>query len=379
MAETKRDYYEVLGVDKSATESQIKKAYLSKAKQYHPDVNPGNKEAEQKFKEVNEAYSILSDAEKRGQYDRFGHAAFEQGGAGGGGGFGGFGDFDFGDIFSSFFGGGGGGARRQNAPTRGQDVGVRVSLTFEEAVFGCKKEVSYNRIETCSECDGSGAEKGTSVETCSTCRGSGRVTVSQRTMLGMMQTQQTCDRCRGRGKIVTTPCKNCRGTGHVKLTRKIEVNIPAGIDHGQRVVLRGQGSAGKNGGAPGDLVIEVRVSGHSLFERDGNNLYCEIPIAFTEAALGADIEIPTLEGKQSYHIPDGTQTGTAFTLRGKGVPDVNTGRRGDLILTVHVEVPRNLNADQKKLLREFAGLQGDQNNSQKTGFLKKLFDRFDKK
>ncbi|MBP5209927.1 MAG: molecular chaperone DnaJ [Clostridia bacterium] len=375
----KRDYYEVLGVSKNASEDDLKKAYRTLAKKYHPDMNPGDKEAEQRFKEVNEAYGVLSDPDKRAKYDRYGHDAFSpgEGGFGGGGFGGGFGGFDFGDIFSSFFGGGG--SSRPNAPRDGDDEAVRVTLSFKEAVFGCKKEVSYNRVETCADCSGSGAERGSKVETCKSCGGSGRVTVQQRTPLGVMQTQRTCDACRGRGRIITSPCRNCRGSGYVKVTKKLDVTIPAGIDNGQRIVLRGQGSAGRNGGRPGDLIIEVRVHADSIFERDGDNLYCEIPVAFTDAALGADIEIPTLEGKQTYHIPDGTQTGTAFTLRGKGVPNVNSKRRGDLIITVNVEVPRNLSADQKKILAEFARSCGEQNNAKRAGFLKKLFDRFNTK
>ena len=374
----KRDYYEVLGLQKNATESEIKKAYLGMAKKYHPDKNPGDKEAEAKFKEANEAYSILSDADKRSQYDQFGHSAFEAGGGAGAGGFGGFGGggFDFGDIFSSFFGGGGASsARRQNMPIEGDDVYTRITLTFEEAVFGCKKDITFNRVEACGDCEGSGAQKGSKVDTCAQCHGTGRVTVQQRTMLGMMQTQQTCSACRGKGKIILSPCKNCKGAGYVKLTKNMTVTIPEGIGEGQRVVLRGQGSAGRNGGANGDLVIEVHIRPHAFFEREGNHIYCDIPISFTEAALGADIEIPTLEGKQSYHIPDGTQPGTAFTLRGKGVPDLHSKRRGDLIITVNVEVPKNLSSEQKKILQEFAKASGKEASDKRSGFLKKLFDR----
>lgn len=374
MADSKRDYYEVLGVSKTASEDELKKAYRTLAKKYHPDMNPGDKDAEQHFKEVNEAYAVLSDKEKRAQYDRFGHDAFTQGGGGGaGGGFGGFGGFDFGDIFSSFFGGGG--ASRANAPVEGDDEVARIVLSFEEAVFGCKKEVTYNRVEACGDCGGSGAEKGTRAETCSRCGGRGTVTLQQRTALGMMQTSRPCDACRGRGKVINTPCHNCRGSGYVKLTKKLDVTIPAGIDNGQRIVLRGQGSAGRNGGPSGDLIIEVRVRPHAFFERDGDNLYCEVPITFVEAALGADIEIPTLEGKESYHIPDGTQTGTSFTLRGRGVANVNTKRKGNLIITVNVEVPKNLTSEQKRILNEFAKSCGDQNNTKRAGFLKKLIDR----
>ena len=373
MAE-KQDYYQTLGVEKNASEDDIKRAYRKLAKKYHPDMNPGNAEAEQKFKEVNEAYGILSDAEKRSQYDQFGHAAFEAGGAGGGAGFGGFGGFDFGDIFSSFFGGGGGGGRR-NGPIDGEDIGARITIDFTEAVFGCKKEVSYGRIESCADCNGSGAAPGTSPERCSTCNGMGQVTVQQRTPLGIMQSSRPCSACRGTGKFVKTPCKNCRGTGKVKITKKIEVSVPAGIDDGQRIALRGQGHAGSNGGAYGDLFIEIAIRPHPIFERRGNHVFCEIPITFTDAALGAEIDVPLLDGQtEKYKIPEGTQTGTSFTLRGKGIAAVNNpSRKGDLTFTVIVEVPRNLNAEQKDLLTRFAESCGEANNTKKSGFFKKLF------
>ncbi len=374
MAE-KQDYYKVLGVERGASEDDIKRAYKKLAKKYHPDLNPGNAEAEEKFKEVNEAYGILSDAEKRSQYDQFGHAAFEPGGGGGGAGFGGFGGFDFGDIFSSFFGGGS--SARRNGPIDGDDVGLRLTIDFKEAVFGCKKEISYNRIEACGDCKGSGAEKGSTPERCSTCRGTGQVTVQQRTPLGMMQSSRPCSACHGTGKIIKNPCKNCRGTGKVKITKKIEVSIPAGIDDGQRIALRGEGHAGSNGGVYGDLLIEISIRPHPVFERRGNHVYCEIPITFTDAALGADIDIPLLDGTtEKYKIPEGTQTGTAFTLRGKGVPSINSpSRKGDLVFTVIVEVPRNLSSEQKELLTKFAETCGDNNNAKKTGFFKKLFNK----
>ena len=376
----KRDYYEVLGVGKQATSDEIKKAYRVLAKKYHPDMNPGDKEAEVKFKEANEAYEVLSDAEKRQKYDQYGHAAFDPS-MGGGSGFGGFGggfgaDFDFGDIFSSFFGGGGSSRSRANMPQDGEDIATSVTISFEEAVFGCKKEISFQRVEACSDCSGSGAEKGTKAESCQTCRGTGRVTVQQQTMLGYMQTQRACQDCRGTGKIIKNPCKNCNGKGFVKINKKLDVTIPAGIDSMQRIILRGQGSAGRNGGAAGDLIIEVRVRADKVFTRDGSNVYCEIPISFSEAALGAEIDIPILGGgTEKYHIPEGTQTGTSFTLKGKGIPSVNTKRKGDLIVTVVVETPKNLTAEQKKLIQEFSASLGEKNTGKKSSFFKKIFDK----
>ena len=374
----KRDYYEVLGVSKSASADEIKKAYRSLAKKYHPDMNPGDKEAEVKFKEVNEAYDVLSDTDKRQKYDQFGHAAFDPSMGGGGSGFGGFGGFggdgfDFGDIFSSFFGGGGSSSSRsrRNMPIEGEDVVVRITLTFDEAVFGCKKEINFARVEGCPECGATGAEKGTNAETCSACGGRGQVTVQQQTMLGYMQTQRACQNCRGTGKIIKTPCKNCNGKAYIRINKKIEVTVPAGIDSMQRIVLRGQGSAGRNGGSAGDLIIEVRVKEHPVFQRSGNNVYCTIPISFTEAALGAEIEIPVLGDKtETYNIPEGTQTGTVFTLRGKGIPDVNSKRKGDLLLTVTVETPKNLNSEQKKLLKQLSDSLGEKNVGKKRKFFK---------
>ena len=378
MADNKRDYYEVLGVNKSATEDEIKKAYRSLAKKYHPDMNPGDKEAEVKFKEVNEAYAVLSDSEKRSKYDRFGHDAFDPASGGSGfGGFGGFGgvDFDFGDIFSSFFGGGSGSSRsRANAPVEGDDIAARVSVTFEEAAFGCKKEVNFARIENCPDCHGSGAEHEGDIERCPECNGRGTVNVRQQTLLGYMQTQRTCQRCTGRGKIIKSPCKNCNGKGRVRINKKLEVNIPSGIDDRQNIILRNQGSAGLNGGPNGDLIIEVRVKEDKIFERQGNNIYCEVPISFTEATLGAEIDIPVLgAGTEKYKIPEGTQSGTDFTLRNKGIPDINTKRRGDLIFKVAVETPKNLNSKQKELLRAFAESIGETANSKKNRPFKKFF------
>ena len=322
MAETKRDYYEVLGVDKSADENTIKKAYRTLAKKYHPDMNPGDKEAEAKFKEVNEAYDVLSDPDKKAKYDQYGHAAFDPSsgmGGGGFGGFGGFGDFgfDINDIFSSFFGGSS--SSRRNGPIRGESVNVRMTLTFEEAFFGCKKEVKYRKAQKCSECGGSGAEKGTSPKTCTACGGSGQVRVQTRTPFGIMQSSKTCETCRGTGKIIEKKCPKCSGNGIEVISKTLEVNIPAGIDDGQSIALRGQGNDGLNGGSAGDLNIIISVRPHPVFERDGYDLYCEIPITFAEATLGAEIDVPTMEGTQKLTIPEGTQTGAVFTLKNKGV------------------------------------------------------------
>ena len=379
MADNKRDYYEVLGVQKGASADEIKKAYRALAKKYHPDLNPGNAEAEKNFKEVNEAYDVLSDTEKRQKYDQFGHAAFDPsaGGFGGGGFGGGFGGFDFGDIFSSFFGGGGG-ARTRNMPIDGDDILTRISISFEEAAFGCKKEVNFARVEGCPDCGTSGAAKGTKPETCSTCRGSGTVTVQQNVGgFGRVQTQRECTSCHGTGKIIKKPCSNCNGKGYIKVNKRLEVNIPAGIDNGQRIVLRGQGSAGRNGGVNGDLLIEVRVAPHKIFTRNGNDLYCDVPIRFTDAALGADIEIPILGGKtEKLEIPEGTQSGKVFTVKGRGVQDINNSKRhGDLFVTVNIETPRNLSSEQKKLLRSFAETLEDGNSDSVVSKFKRFFGK----
>ena len=378
MAE-KRDFYEVLGVEKSATDSEIKKAYHKLAKKYHPDVNPGNAEAEVKFKEVNEAYAVLSDSDKRAKYDAYGHAAFDPA-AGGGEGFGGFGggfgDFGgFGDIFSSFFGGSaGGGGGGRNAPQRGDDIGVRVTLTLEEAAFGCKKDITFNRIEKCGECGGSGAAKGTTAETCHECGGSGQVRVTQRTMLGMMQTTQRCSSCGGTGKKIKTPCSNCNAKGYVKVKKTFSVNIPAGIDEGQKIMQSGEGNHGRNGGGNGDLYVIVSIKEHAVFERDGNDLYCVVPVTFPQAALGAEIEVPQLDGTtEKFDLPEGTQNGARFTLRGCGVKGVRSARKGDMIIQILVEVPKNLNSEQKKLLNAFA--ESCRSGNYNSGKKKKFFGK----
>ena len=376
----KKDYYEVLGVSRDAKDDEIKKAYRTMAKKYHPDMNPGDKDAEAKFKEVNEAYAILSDPDKKSQYDRYGHDAFDgsQGAYGGGFDFGDIGDI-FGDIFGGGFGFGRSSRQGRNSPSRGEDILVRLVLTFEEAAFGVKKDVSFQKIQKCAECGGSGAAKGTTAETCSSCHGTGQKKVVQRIGGMAFQSTTTCDSCRGSGKIIKKPCGECRGEGFVKAKKTLSVNIPAGIDNGERIVLRSQGCDGKNGGPAGDLVIQVMVKEHSYFERDGVDIYCEVPITVTEAVLGAEIEIPTLRGKEKFVIPEGTQPNTQFKLRQKGIPYVNSSDRyGDLIFTVIVEVPKGLNEKQKDAMRKFAETCNDNVYNKKKSFLKKLFEK-DKK
>ncbi len=377
MAEQKRDYYEVLGLSKGATEEALKKAYRKLAKQYHPDVNPGDKDAEAKFKEINEAYGILSDPEKKARYDQFGHAGVDPS-YGGGGGFGfDMGDIDLGDIFGSFFGGGfGGGTGRRNGPQKGDSLRVNLALTFEEAAFGCTKEIDLNRTETCEECHGSGCAAGTTAETCSDCRGSGQIRV-QRGMGGFaFSTTTTCTKCRGTGKIIHTPCKKCGGAGSVRKKQRVSVTIPAGIDDGQAVSLRGQGNAGLNGGPAGDLLVRVQVKPHPQFQREGVTVLYEQPVTFYQAAMGAELEIPTIDGKVKYNLPAGTQTGTTFRLRGKGIPELRSNRRGDQYVTVKVQIPTSLNAEQKEALNAFAVAMGEKVPE---GGLKGLFEKKKKK
>ncbi|MBR1497395.1 MAG: molecular chaperone DnaJ [Oscillospiraceae bacterium] len=382
----KRDYYEVLGLSKGAGDDDIKKAYRKLAKQYHPDLHPGDKAAEEKFKELNEAYEVLSDPDKKAKYDQFGHAAFDPNAGFGGGGFGGggFGGFDdLGDILGNIFGGGfgggfggfggGGGATRRNAAQRGENLRVRVPLSFEEAAFGCTKEVSVTRIEDCDECGGSGSAKGSSPENCPDCGGSGVVRTQQRTPFGVMSSTGACRRCGGTGKIVKNPCSRCSGKGKLRRQRSISVNIPAGIDDGQAVSIRGQGHAGFNGGEPGDLRVAVSIKPHPQFERDGSSVLYQMPITFPQAALGAEVEVPTLDGKVKYDIPEGTQTGTTFRLRGKGIPNLNGGGRGDQFVTVNIETPKGLTKEQKELLRQFADSTGGGSGVKGRGKRKKLF------
>lgn len=375
MAE-KRDYYEVLGVSKGASVDEIKKAYRKLAKANHPDLNPGDKAAEARFKEANEAYEVLSDESKRSKYDQFGHAGVDPNfGAGGGfGGFGGFEDFDIGDIFGSFFGGGfgGGGSTRRNAPQRGESLRINLIISFEEAAFGCSKEIKINRNEACEQCSGSGAAKGTTASTCGTCHGSGTVKTQRRTPLGVVSTTGACSTCNGTGKIIKTPCAVCGGSGRARFQRKIKVNIPAGIDGGQTISLRGEGNAGANGGPAGDALISISIRPHPILTRDGTSVLCEVPITFPQAALGAEIEVPTLDGKVKYTVPEGTQTGTVFRLRGKGIPVLNGKGRGDQYVRVNIEVPKNLNQKQKDLLNEFADMIKDSAYTERKSFFDKL-------
>ena len=382
MAENKRDYYEVLGVEKNAGADEIKKAYRKAAMKYHPDRNPGDKEAEEKFKEVGEAYEVLSDEQKRSRYDQFGFAGVDPnygagagpGGYGfGGGGFGGFGDF--GDIFSEFFGGGASSRSTANAPRRGENIMSRVELTFEEAAFGCEKEVSSLRVENCSACNGSGSADGV-VETCATCRGAGSIRTTQNFMGMSMQSTSVCPKCNGKGKTIKNPCGTCKGKGKVRKTNKVKVKIPAGVDEGQSVRVRGEGSVGVNGGPTGDLLVEVFIRRHPIFSRQNMDVLCEVPISFGQAALGSQIQVPTLDGKVPYDIPEGTQTGTTFTLLGKGIPDVhNPRRRGNQRFTVVVETPTRLTKEQKDLLRQLDG--SIEETPKRKKFFESIKDLFD--
>lgn len=394
MAETKRDYYEVLGVDKNADDAALKKAYRALAKKYHPDVNPGDAEAEKKFKEASEAYAVLSDAEKRRQYDQFGHAAFE-GGAGGAGGFGGF-DFNsadfsdiFGDIFGDFFGGG---SRRRgranNGPMQGANVRKGIRITFEEAVFGCEKELDVVIKEPCTTCKGTGAKPGTAPETCSKCGGRGQVVYTQQSFFGTVQNVQTCPECNGTGKVIKEKCSDCAGTGFVATKKRISVTIPAGIDNGQSIRIREKGEPGINGGPRGDLLVEVTVSRHPVFGRQDMHIFSTAPITFAQAALGADVRIKTVDGDVLYTVAPGTKTDTKVRLKGKGVPSLrNKNVRGDHYVTLVIQTPEKLSAEAKEALRRFDELTGNSLNqgqeadagkkNKKKGFMDKLKETFE--
>ncbi|MDD2503568.1 MAG: molecular chaperone DnaJ [Clostridia bacterium] len=384
----KRDYYEILGVAKTASEEEIKKAYRNLAKKYHPDMNQGDKGAESKFKELNEAYEVLGDKDKKAKYDQFGHAGVDPNGFGGaGGGFGGGGFSGFGgsggfeDIFDMFFGGagggfGGGGARRKSGPQKGADLKYELEIEFEEAAFGVKKDVHVTRNETCNDCKGTGAKAGSSVETCRACGGSVEIRYTQSTVFGRVVNVKPCDECQGEGKVIKEPCPQCKGRGNIRRSRKITIDIPAGVDTGSVMPLRGEGEPGLKGGSNGDLYIYMRVKPHKLFKREGINLYCEMPISFTQAALGDEIDVPTLEGKMKYSIPEGTQTGTTFRIKNKGIPSLKNKIRGDLYFTVKVSVPKKLSEQQKELLRQYAEISRDNVEEQGKSFFDKVKDKF---
>ena len=388
MAQEKRDYYEVLGVSKTATDAEIKKAYRKLAMKYHPDYNPGDKEAEEKFKEINEANEVLSDEKKRQLYDQYGfagvdptYAAQNGGGPGGFSGFGGDG-VDLGDIFGDIFGGGFGGfggSSRQanpNAPRKGQDIRVRITLSFDEAVHGCKKNITITRQQECTECHGSGCAAGSSPETCPDCGGRGYVVTQQRTPFGVMQSQQPCSHCGGRGTIIRNPCKTCRGTGKTAARKSLEINIPAGIDDDQNIALRGQGDAGSNGGPAGDVIVHVTVKADPMFERDGYDVTIHVPITFSQAVLGDDVEVPTVDGRIVQHIPEGTQSGTKFRLRGQGIQYLNGRGRGDQYVIVDVEIPKKVTRAQREALKAFEDSMKEDNYEKRKGFFKNLRDRF---
>lgn len=394
MAESKRDYYEVLGIGRDADDAAIKKAYRVLAKKYHPDMNPGDAEAEKKFKEASEAYAVLSDADKRRQYDQFGHAAFE-GGAGGAGGFGGF-DFNgadfsdiFGDIFGDLFGGGGRrGGRANNGPMKGANIRKSIRITFEEAVFGCEKELDLVLKDPCKTCNGTGAKPGTSPETCPKCGGKGQVVYTSQSFFGTVQNVQTCPNCGGSGKVIKEKCSDCAGTGYTSSRKKIQVSIPAGIDNGQSVRIREKGEPGVNGGPRGDLLVEVNVSRHPIFQRQDVHIFSTVPISYAQAALGGDVKVPTVDGDVIYTVKPGTKTDTKVRLKGKGVPSLrNSQVRGDHYVTLVIQTPEKLSAEAKEALRKFDMLTGNslnQNTSEeekskgkKKGFMEKMKEAFE--
>lgn len=371
----KKDYYEVLGLQKGASDDEIKKAFRKLAIKYHPDKNQGDKEAEEKFKEINEAYQVLSDPQKKAQYDQFGTTDFN----GGQGGFGGF-DFSdiggFGDIFESFFGGGFSSGKRRNGPERGADIEYTLSLTFEEAVFGVEKEVPINRYEKCETCSGSGAKPGTTAKTCDKCGGTGQTRVQRQTPLGSFVSMNTCDKCGGKGKLITDPCPTCKGTGKERKHRKIKINVPAGVDTGNVIPLRGHGEHGSNGGPSGDLYINIKVAPHQTFRRKGFDIYIDRHVSFAKASIGCELKVPTVDGEVKYEVPSGTQPGTVFRLKGKGVPRVNSSGRGDQYVTIVVDIPKTLNEKQKEALKMFMEASGESIEEGKKSFVDKIKDSF---
>ncbi|MDR2354885.1 MAG: molecular chaperone DnaJ [Clostridiales Family XIII bacterium] len=384
MAE-KRDYYDILGLKKGAPAADIKKAFRKLAMQYHPDKNPGDKAAEEKFKEVNEAYGVLSDSEKKDRYDRFGHAGVDPNAGFGGGGFGGnagFGGFDdlFGDLFGGMFGGGGGSSRRRNGPRKGPDVQKNIRITFEEAAFGVKRHIGLNKHVVCDACNGTGAAGGASRVKCSSCGGTGEVRTQQRTPFGQFVNVSPCAKCGGAGEVIENPCKKCGGSGKMRKEITLSVDIPAGVDNDSVVKLEGQGEPGTAGGPPGDLYVVITVSAHRLFERKGSNLLLDIPITYTQAALGDSITVPTLSEKVTYKIPPGTQSGTVFRLKGKGIRSLHTGRTGDLYVTVTLEVPTKLSGEERKLLKKLDEVSkkdaGSETYPKRKGFLDTMKDMF---
>ncbi|MDD2420638.1 MAG: molecular chaperone DnaJ [Heliobacteriaceae bacterium] len=377
---SKRDYYEVLGVSKGATEVEIKKAYRRLLKKYHPDANPDKKQAEEKIKEINEAYEVLSDPEKKVRYDQFGHLG-PNAGVGGFGGFGGQGaDFGggFGDIFDMFFGAGFGAAQQSRGPQKGADLRFNLLIAFEEAAFGVEKEVEIPRLENCDVCGGSGAEPGTHPKTCPTCKGSGRVTTVSQTLLGHVQTVRPCTTCRGEGTIISQPCKHCAGQGKTRKRQRIQVNVPGGVDNGTRIRIAGEGESGHKGGPPGDLYVFIEVQPHEFFERDGDDVMCQIPITVVQACLGGQIDVPTLDGKVLLNVREGTQNGAVMRVRGKGFKRLRGTGRGDQRVRIHVTVPTQLNEKQKQLLRDFGRTLTPENlaTSREKSFFERVKDAF---
>jgi molecular chaperone DnaJ len=375
-----KEYYEVLGIDKGASEIEIKKAFKKLALKYHPDRNPDNKEAEEKFKEINEAYQVLSDPEKKARYDQFGTADFSGGGYGGYGGAGGFDFSDLGDIFGDIFGGGFGGSQRRNpnAPRKGADIETTINLTFEEAVFGVEKNITITKKEKCNTCSGTGAKPGTSPKTCDKCGGRGVMNQTRNTAFGSFSTQTTCDKCGGKGKIIEEPCKTCHGSGVIKQDKKIKIKVPAGVDTGNVIPLRGHGQPGANGGPSGDLYVNLRVAAHKEFVRKGNDIYIDEHVSIAKAIFGAELHVPTVDGDVSYKIPSGTQSGTVFRLKSKGVPRVNGYGRGDQYVKVIVDIPKKLNDQQKEAFVKFMEASGEDINSldvDKKGFFKNIFNK----